>query len=193
MKKKKIIPIILLSTFIGTNIIGCQKTATSQAETKYYSLNIYGDKQYYNENYEEIEGVNDIINKFMDYSINLNYTNEEYLKQLDLYTDEIRIIDEQTGFKEYLQELNVSRELIRNLDGYEISEIEFYQVSGADQATVTLDYISTVTNATQEYLDGLMIELNAKYTTNTSIKIQKQSDGWRIVEILSIGDRIKVE
>lgn len=189
MKRKKIISVILISILMITNITGCKTLNNSNnVETQNFSLNIDGEKIYIAEDDQEIRNIHDFVAQYLPLSIGIDYTSEGYLDNLLLFTDETIISDEETGFRDYVKELNIERQLIRTLHEHTITEVELYNIAGEPYATVTLNYIASVSSAVDEYLEANGIELNSKFQVTTSLKLKRQDNGWRMVEILAISD-----
>lgn len=186
MKNKRILPIILATIVISSNMIGCEKSNDiTTNETPYYTLNIDGEKQFFNEEHDEVKNISSFIEEYLNLSVNIDYTNKIYLDQFALYTDEIVAIDTESGFYDLYEEKMTQNELIEILDSYEITEIDFYDVYGSPYATVTFNCLSTLSHGSEEYLESNGFEIGKQYKTNMSLKLLKQDNGWRLEEILT--------
>lgn len=187
MKNKRIVPLILASIIISSNLIGCEKSNdTTNNETPYYTLNIDGEKQFFDEDYEEVTSINSFLTQYLNLSVTTDYIAGGYLEQFYLYTDDVVAMDAESGFYESFEETAQARQIIRTLHGFEVTEIDFYEIYGDQYATVYLSYTSSMSHASDEYLESNSLELDTQYNTNASYKLLKQDNGWRLEEILTL-------
>lgn len=195
MKIKKGILLFTMLLVIGTNLMSCNKSDNkyleSNNETKYYSTTIDGDKLYYAENDENVKSITQLVSDFLGVAVKTDYKNEEYLNEYDYYTNEIKAEAEEYGYKEQLKELITNYELVTNLIEHEINGIEFYKTNTIEHAKITCNYITTVTNSTEEYLQEVGIEKNIKYKRSMELNILKEDNQWKVVDY-TVGKREKV-
>ncbi len=171
--------VVLLSNVF----VGCSNNKISQdsmGETNYYSVSIDGDKFYYSAEDENVVEISKNASEFITVAVKKDYTNPEVMKEYDYYTKEVKEAYLSDGRPEIALESLQNYQLKVEVNEVTLQKIEFYTLNGQKTASVTIDYISTITNSTPEYLESLAIQANTKYKRTMTIVMVHEEELWKV-------------
>lgn len=191
MYKRKIC--LIITVVMGLSLTACT-TKTSQTEvTPYYSVTIDGEKKYYSDEDSTIMKLKEVTEEFVVAAGQANYQKPDEVEgELSYYTDEIRSLKEETDYVNRINAMITGYELQTHISDKVIKKIKLSSQHGNPMATVACEYIVTIQNATDEYLEELQLKKDTKYRRTMTIEYKKVNDEWKVSDN-SVSEREEVQ
>lgn len=183
-KKLALMYMVLVCTALLT---ACNQKAVdqnSQGIPKYYEVSMDGEYLSKSENDLEVNELKEISGEYLEVIVNRDYHNIDQTTEYSYYTEETYNKYMDTNRPEILKASVIQNRLIVNLESYEIQQMEFYTLRGQQSSTVTMEYISSYIEGTEQYFNQISVKKDTRYRRIITITFIKENNHWKVQEYL---------
>lgn len=187
VKTKWLKMILLGGAVISLTACGNQKTS---AETKVYTLDIDGNKSYYDEDSKECAEIKAVAEGFLNAAVKKDYNNPDTMSEQEYYIQSVKEANLANKVPELSKQNVVENELIISVNETLLNSIRFVKVEGKERCLASYTYKSTIEHATEDYFARIQLEKNVPYNRPIELEMEKEEGSWKVVKY-TLGQREK--
>lgn len=175
----KWLKIILLAGAVSSLTACGNKEAN--VETKVYTLDIDGNRSYYDENSEECAAIKTVSEGFLEAAVKKDYNSPDTMSEQEYYIQSVKEANLANNVPELTKQSIVANELVISVNETSLNSIRFAKAGGKERCLANYTYMSTIEHATDAYFERIQLEKNVPYNRTIELEMEKEEGNWKVV------------
>jgi len=177
---KRIRTKILLGSITMLMLVGCSNVKNIDPDATSYTVDMDGNKIKIPDDDESLIKLQENAVGYMDAIINIDYNNFNMDKENSYYSSATRERYIASGRDERISQKHINNQLIEKSVSIEVKDSSMFKLNGEESASVVLDVITTIEHATDDFLSGNELKLNANYKRTYTLTFVYEDNNWKI-------------